>query len=65
MSALQEHTIAQLKSQIVRLEIENEELREELDISDVIHYDEIKSANFYNFWLTGAVVVLALWIATG
>ena len=49
---------------IKALEAKLKAKQEELDEADEYYYDEVSSAKCWNFWLVGAIVCLALWIAT-
>ena len=53
-----------LRKELADARAEIELLRNELD--DVYEYtdDEIKSASRWNFWLTGIIVFLVMWVAT-
>ena len=49
---------------IKALEAKLKAKQEELDEADEYYYDEVSSANVWNFWLTGIIVGLVFWIAT-
>ena len=53
-----------LRKELAEARKEIEFLQKELDYAYEIHFDELKDANRCNFWLTGAIVFLVMWIAT-
>lgn len=53
-----------LKKELSEAKGEIESLRKELNEADEIACTEIQSANRWNFWLTGVIVFLVMWIGT-
>lgn len=54
--------IEYLEQELAREKNNVKSLREELDLADEIHYDEINDVDSVNLWLLCVIAILAGWI---